>query len=334
MVVGVKVLSSSGFKGYCRSCRTVLVNGQLVCFVHGTSSRSYHLDCDWRGRLQVHLRAGAQVLIDSGVPDADRLRVKARLAHAMRQAQERAEADVRGQLACKQQLLLSYPVGCRLVYTYEDARTCFCEVVAYSKLGNSVRLRQVESTAEDTWVEQGRRWLTVVHKRRAHWGSKTDLLLNVRTCHFGNRLVRGSDYEGRAVQYDPAAIRVVEEVAASGTQVVNVRSLAGALWFSGVLGTSLMTAHQLQAQVADAIALIPGRGTVLLTHGARLLGRTDCLASLLHHEANAPIEVVAVVEENSNWARSIDGRPMPYFKAHPVVGESLAFDVKTMRAKV
>ncbi|HIE69662.1 MAG TPA: hypothetical protein EYP98_05565, partial [Planctomycetes bacterium] len=148
MVVGVKVLSSRRFKGYCRSCRKVLLNGQMVCFIDGTSpQRCHHIDCDWRGsRLQVHLRAGAQVLFDSSVPDVARERTRARLALAMRQAEVSQQSEVQEQLAWKQQLLRDYPVGSRLVHIYDETRICFCEVVSYSRLGNSVRIRHVEST--------------------------------------------------------------------------------------------------------------------------------------------------------------------------------------------
>ena len=250
MVVGVKQLSSKHFKGYCRSCRKVLVNGQVVAFVDGTSSlRCHHLDCHWRcSQLQKHFSAGARVLIDSGVSDEDRERVKARLALAVNQAEISQQHKARQQLARRQQLLREYPVGCRLVHTSDDTRVCFCEVLSYSSRGNSVRMRKVESTAVDTWNEQKRYvdWqsmTTEVHKRacvllRAQWDRKTDVIYNVRTCHLGDRLVRGSDYEGRAIEYDAAAIQAATEVAPPepGIRVVNVRSLAGALWWSAVLG--------------------------------------------------------------------------------------------------
>ena len=123
MVVGVKQLSSKHFKGYCRSCRKVLVNGQVVAFVDGTSPlRCHHLDCHWRcSRLQKHFSAGARVLIDSSVSAEDCERVKARLALAVRQAEVNQQHEARQQHLRRHQLLNDYPVGCRLVYTYDYA---------------------------------------------------------------------------------------------------------------------------------------------------------------------------------------------------------------------
>jgi hypothetical protein len=225
----------------------------VVCFVDGAlPQRCHHIDCDWRGsRLQVHLKAGARVLFDGSLSTEDRERARARLAVAMRQAEISQQSDVQEQLVWRQQLLRDHPVGSRLVHTYDETRICFCEVVSYSRLGHSVRIRQVESTAVDTWTEQTRYvdWkgmTTEVHKRvcvllRAHWDRKTDVIYNVRTCHFGDRLVRGSDYEGR-IEYEPAAISAAKEVATEpGVQVVNVRSLAGVVWWSAALGVALTT---------------------------------------------------------------------------------------------
>ena len=340
MVVGVKVLSSSRFKGYCRSCKKTLVNGQLVAFVDGTSPlRCHHLQCHWRcSRLQRHFSAGAQVLIDSSVSDEDRERVKARLALAVCQAEVNQQHEARQQLVRRQQLLHDYPIGCRLVYTYADSRVCFCELLSYSCLGNSVRLRKVESIAVDTWNEQKRYvdWksmTTEVHKRvcvllRAQWDRKTRVIYNVRTVHFGDRLVRGSDFEGRAIEYDAAAIQAATEVAPEpGVRAANVRSLAGTLWWSAMLGPDLTVARA-EGRVGHAIGLLPGRGTVQLTHGGRVLDRTECLASLCN-DADAPVDLVAVVRDDPKWPRAIDGRPMPYARAHRVCWESLAFDVYT-----
>jgi hypothetical protein len=348
MVVGVKQLSSKHFKGYCRSCRKVLVNGQVVAFVDGTSPlRCHHLDCHWRcSRLQKHFSAGAPVLIDSSVSDEDRVRVKARLALAVCQAEVDQQHEARRQLVRRQQqlvrrqqLLRDYPIGCRLVHTYDDTRVCFCEVLSYSSLGNSVRLRQVESIAVDTWNEQKqyfhwRSMTTEVHKRvcvlrRAQWDRKTDVIYNVRTCHFGDRLARGSDFEGRAIEYDPAAISAATEVSPPepGIRVVNVRSLAGSLWLSSLLGPDL-TVAQVEGRVGNAIGLLPSRGTVQLTHGGRVLDRAECLASLCN-DADAPVDLVAVASDDAKWPSALDGRPMPYAHAHRVCGESLAFDVYT-----
>jgi hypothetical protein len=175
---------------------------------------------------------------------------------------------------------------------------------------------------------------TEVHKRvcvllRAQWDRKTDVIYNVRTCHFGGRLVRGSAYEGRAIEYDAAAIQAATEVAAPepGVRVVNVRSLAGTLWWSSLLGPDL-TIARVEGRVGHAIGLLPGRGTVQLTHGGRVLDRTECLASLCN-DADAPVDLVAVIRDDPKWPRAIDGQPMPYARAHRVCGESLAFDVYT-----
>ena len=164
--------------------------------------------------------------------------------------------------------------------------------------------------------------------RRAQWDRQTDQTLNVRTCHFGDRLVRGRDFEGRAIAYDPTAIRAAPEAAAEpGAQVINVRSLAGRLWYSAVLGPSLTTISQVEGRVAAAIGLLPGRGTVQLTHGGRVLHRTHCAAVLSSDDV---IELVAVVHEDPKWPRSVDNRPMPYVR---VCGENLAFDVEIVRVE-
>ena len=127
------------------------------------------------------------------------------------------------------------------MHIYDETRICFCFLESYSRLGHSVRIRQVESTVLDTWIEQTRYvdWkgmTTEVHKRvcvllRAQWARKMDVIYNVRTCHFGDRVVRGSDYEGRSIEYDPAAISAATEVSPPEPGIrVNVRSMAGVLW--------------------------------------------------------------------------------------------------------
>jgi hypothetical protein len=70
------------------------------------------------------------------------------------------------------------------------------------------------------------------------------------------------------VEYDPAAIRPADEVPEEpGLQVVNVRSLAGVLWFSAALGPASTAADpRLERRVASAIGLLPGRGTVGTGH--------------------------------------------------------------------
>jgi hypothetical protein len=275
------------------------------------------------------------------VSDEDRERVKARLALAVRQAELNQQHEAHQQLVRRQKLLHEYPVGCRLVHTSDDTRVCFCEVLSYSSRGNSVRMRKVESTAVDTWTEQLRYvdldWksmTTEVHKRvcvlrRAEWDRKTDVIYNVRTCHFGDRLARGSDFEGRAIEYDPAAISAATEVSPPepGIRVVNVRSLAGSLWLSSLLGSDL-TVAQVEVRVGNAIGLLPSRGTVQLTHGGRVLDRTERLTSLCN-DADAPVDLVAVASDDAKWPSALDGRPMPYAHAHRVCGESLAFDVYT-----
>ena len=342
MVVGVKVLSSKRFKGYCRSCHKALLNGQLVAYVDGTTPlRCHHIDCDWRGsRLQVHLAAGARVLTDSSVPDDRRACITARLARALVQAQNSLQEDLQRQLAWKRQCIQEYPAGTRLIHT-SDGRIRFCEVVCYSALGNSVRLREVEKTVVDSWQEEkryvDRRGETIEVRRRAcmlcraEWGRQTGAALNANTCHFGDRLVRGRDFDGCAVEYDPTAIRPADEVPAEpGALVVNVRSMAGVLWFSAALGPDLTAGdHGLERRVANAIGLLPGRGTVLLTHQGTLLERAqDGLAALCQHESGR-IELTAVVQDDPSWPLATDGRPMPYARAHRICGESLAFDVST-----
>jgi hypothetical protein len=143
-------------------------------------------------------------------------------------------------------------------------------------------------------------------------------------------LVRGRDFDGCAVEYDPAAIRPADEVPAEpGLQVVNVRSLAGVLWFSAALGPASTTGdHRLERRVASAIGLLPGRGTVLLTHQGTLLGRTGGLAAIYQSDGGQ-IELTAIVQDDPSWPRATDGRPMPYARAHSICGESLAFDVVT-----
>ena len=114
-----------------------------------------------------------------------------------------------------------------------------------------------------------------------------------------------------------------------GLQVVNVRSLAGVLWFSAALGPASTTAdHRLERRVASAIGLLPGRGTVLLTHQGMLLGRAGGLAALCQSDGGR-IELTAIVQDDPSWPRATDGRPMPYARAHSICGESLAFDVVT-----
>ena len=95
--------------------------------------------------------------------------------------------------------------------------------------------------------------------------------------------------------------------------------------------STVSTALQLERLVAQAIGLLPCRGTVLLTTSqGQTLERTDALACSCE---GTTLELTAIVKEESTWPVALDGRPMPYAYSHRICNESLAFDISTVRVR-
>ena len=140
MTIGVKQVARKGFKGYCRSCRKTLKNGEMVAFIkEAMPQRCYHLACSWRNtRLGQQMKSGAAVDVPNGLP-ADRYPViRDQLVAAVEEAKQTVDEDAQRQLVWKNQLLERCPVGTRLVHIYDERRVRFVEVVSYSKLGTGL----------------------------------------------------------------------------------------------------------------------------------------------------------------------------------------------------
>ena len=344
MVIGVKLMSSSRTRVYCGSCRKTLKNGDEVAYLFAAPKRFYHVRCRWGGVKVAVLKSSPNVHINSCVPADRHPSIRARLAEALDETRRSLEHKLRSQLELKEALLQTYPIGTRLVHIYDASRIRFVELVGYSQQGNKVRVREVERIALDTWHARHKRFLFprgwqnetirqayVLYE--AQWHKKTDGYYTVKTAGFGDTLIRGNDFDV-PFDYDPSRVREVPE--AAGSRIVNVRTLAGRLCYSTVVGEAEeeLTALQLQTRVANAIGLFYCRGTVKLLRSQgseQPVGPSENLAELC--PGDAPLELTAVLKEDSKWPVALDGRRLPYAYAQhiPVYNESLAIDITTTR---
>ena len=334
MVLGVKYLSTSNFKGRCRGCNRTLRNNQLCVFDRTVpAKRYYHIGCRWGKSIVWKVERGALFAFDE-VPANERTHVQGRIDAAVRRVKLSAshlrQERVQQQLEEKRQWLQEYPVGQKLVYKYESGMIDFVQIVSYSRLGKSVRAqvcgRHVLDKWNDGWQDYfGHPVRRTVILYEADWTRSFNTYINVHTTQFGLSLLRGSDY-ARPVEYDPTVQEV--EPAISEGPVVNAMNPAGKLMYSTAMSKTL-TVTRLRDEIAMAVGLRPARGSIMLCLGSRILKGPELVINCLI--GDGPLELTAVVQDNKAWPVADDGRHLPYALEYTVCSESLAFEIRTGR---
>jgi hypothetical protein len=269
------------------------------------------------------------ITLDDDILAQDRAAVQMNVdtaaGHARAAAVAERERLLTKQLAEKLDRQREYPVGQKAIRTFRPGIVDFVKILSYSQRGKSLRVCAFVKTAIDVWIQKwpGHRGDTIkrtVTLYRADWAKETGACYSIGSNQLGISLMKGCN---RPIQFDANTLPKVGELDHdSKTPVVNVRSTAGKLWHC-INVTPELTASELRCSVANAIQLLPTRGTVILCHGTTLLeGPEKIISSCV---AEGPLELTAVVEENQSWAIATDGRAMPYGIEYCVCSEDLAF---------
>ena len=153
MVLGVKYLSTSHFKGRCRGCNRTLRNNELCVFDRlAPAKRYHHIGCRWGKSIVWKVERGALFAFDE-IPVDERSKVQGLIDAAVRRvkltASQQKQQRVQRQLEEKDHCLKDYPVGQKLVYKYESGLIDFVQIVSYSRLGKSVRVQVCGKRAVD-----------------------------------------------------------------------------------------------------------------------------------------------------------------------------------------